>query len=61
LELEHPTGGHVMVHTHAPIECTLGVERRGRGVAKIIDLPYLPGNKAAFRITEKGVEDAEEE
>ena len=57
---EHPTGGHVMAHA-----CTHRVHirrgKKGTRVAKIIDSPYLPENKATFKITEKGVEDAEEE
>ena len=35
--------------------------KKGTRVAKIIDSPYLPENKATFKIKEKGVEDAEEE
>jgi len=48
-----PAGGNVMAHA-----CTHRVHvRRGKKrtrVAKIIDSPYLPENKAPFRITEKG-------
>jgi DNA repair protein RadA len=55
---ELPTGGHVMAHA-----CTHRIHmRRGKGgtrVAKVIDSPYLPENKASFIITEKGIEDTE--
>jgi DNA repair protein RadA len=54
-----PTGGHVMAHA-----CTHRVYLRkgGKGtrLAKIIDSPYLPENKVRFKITEKGIEDAQE-
>lgn len=57
---EQPTGGHVMAHA-----CTHRVRlRRGKGgtrVATIIDSPYLPEGKTAFRITEGGIEDVEGE
>jgi len=55
-----PTGGHVMAHA-----CTHRVYlRKGRGntrLARVIDSPYLPEVKVRFAVTEKGVEDAEEE
>ena len=35
--------------------------KAGTRVATIIDSPYLPEGKAAFKITEKGIEDAEGE
>lgn len=57
---ELPTGGHVMAHA-----CTHRIHmRRGKGgtrVAKVIDSPYLPEEKASFIITEKGIEDSEKE
>ena len=53
---DRPAGGHVMAHA-----CTHRVFiRRSKGDtrhAKVIDSPYLPENKAMFRITEKGIED----
>jgi len=55
---ERPTGGHVMAHA-----CTHRIHmRRGKSgtrVAKVIDSPYLPEEKASFIITEKGIEDSE--
>jgi len=53
-----PAGGNVMAHA-----CTHRVYLRrgskGVRVAKIIDSPYLPEREAYFRITEKGIVDAE--
>jgi DNA repair protein RadA len=53
-----PAGGNVMAHA-----CTHRVYLRkgGKGtrIATVIDSPYLPENKTRFKITEKGVEDAE--
>jgi DNA repair protein RadA len=57
---ERPTGGHVMAHA-----CTHRIHmRRGKSgtrVAKVIDSPYLPEEKASFVITEKGIEDTDKE
>jgi DNA repair protein RadA len=54
-----PAGGNVMAHA-----CTHRVYLRkgGKGtrIATIIDSPYLPEEKTRFKITEGGVEDAEE-
>jgi DNA repair protein RadA len=54
-----PAGGNVMAHA-----CTHRVYLRkgGKGtrIATVIDSPYLPENKTRFKITEKGVEDAED-
>jgi len=35
--------------------------KSGTRIAKIIDSPYLPEEKAPFIITEKGIEDTEKE
>ncbi|MBS7607136.1 DNA repair and recombination protein RadA [Candidatus Bathyarchaeota archaeon] len=55
-----PAGGNIMAHA-----CTHRVflrrGTRGIRVAKIIDSPYLPEREAYFMITEKGIEDTEEE
>ncbi len=55
-----PTGGHVMGHA-----CTHRVYlRKGKAntrLARVIDSPSLPEVRVRFAITEKGVEDAEEE
>jgi DNA repair protein RadA len=54
-----PAGGNVMAHA-----CTHRVYLRkgGKGtrIATVIDSPYLPENKTRFKITEGGVDDAEE-
>jgi len=54
-----PAGGNVMAHasTHR-----VYIRKGGKGtrIATVIDSPYLPEEKVRFKITEKGVEDAEE-
>ena len=54
-----PAGGNVMAHA-----CTHRIMLRrgskGTRVATVIDSPSLPEEKARFKITEKGVEDAAE-
>jgi DNA repair protein RadA len=55
-----PAGGHVMAHA-----CTHRLFlRKGKAntrLARVIDSPYLPEARARFRISEKGIEDPEEE
>ena len=55
-----PAGGNIMAHA-----CTHRVYLRkgGKGtrIATIIDSPCLPESKTRFKITEKGIEDAESE
>ena len=55
-----PAGGNVMAHasTHR-----VYIRKGGKGsrIATVIDSPYLPEEKARFKITEKGVEDTEAE
>ncbi|MFQ6053256.1 MAG: DNA repair and recombination protein RadA, partial [Candidatus Bathyarchaeia archaeon] len=55
-----PTGGHVMAHA-----CTHRVYlRKGKGntrLARVIDSPSLPEVKVRIALTERGVEDPEEE
>jgi len=55
-----PAGGHVMAHA-----CTHRVYLRkgskGTRIAKVIDSPYLPENSTRFKITEKGIEDVQEQ
>ncbi|MBT8171444.1 DNA repair and recombination protein RadA [Candidatus Bathyarchaeota archaeon] len=54
-----PAGGNVMAHasTH---RVYLRKGGKGTRLATVIDSPYLPENKVRFKITEKGVEDAED-
>jgi len=55
-----PAGGHVMAHA-----CTHRVYLRkgskGTRIARVIDSPYLPENSTRFKITEKGIEDVQEQ
>jgi len=55
-----PAGGNIMAHA-----CTHRVFFRkgskGVRVARVIDSPYLPEVPTRFRITDKGIEDTEEE
>jgi len=55
-----PAGGNVMAHasTH---RVYLRKGGKGTRIATVIDSPYLPEEKTRFRITEKGVEDADGE
>jgi DNA repair protein RadA len=55
-----PAGGNVMAHasTH---RVYLRKGGKGTRLATVIDSPYLPEEKVRFKITEKGVEDAEED
>jgi len=54
-----PAGGNIMAHasTHR-----VYIRKGGKGtrIASIIDSPSLPESKTRFKITEKGVEDAQE-
>jgi len=54
-----PAGGNVMAHacTHRII---LRKGSKGTRLATVIDSPSLPEERARFKITEKGIEDAEE-
>jgi DNA repair protein RadA len=60
VNLELPVGGHIMAHacTH---RAKLSRAKGGGRVAKIIDSPYLPEDKASFIITAKGIEDTDKE
>lgn len=55
-----PAGGNVMAHA-----CTHRIYLRkgskGTRIAKVIDSPYLPENSVRFKITEKGVEDVQDQ
>ena len=55
-----PAGGNVMAHasTH---RVYLRKGGKGTRLATVIDSPYLPEDKVRFKISEKGVEDAEED
>jgi DNA repair protein RadA len=55
-----PAGGNIMAHA-----CThrIYLRKGSKGVrtATVIDSPYLPENKVRFKITEKGIEDFQED
>jgi len=54
-----PAGGNIMAHA-----CThrIYLRKGGKGtrIATVIDSPCLPEAKTRFKITEKGIEDAQE-
>jgi DNA repair protein RadA len=55
-----PAGGHVLAH----LSTTRVFLRRGRKytrIARVIDSPYLPEGECVFQITEKGIEDLDDE
>ncbi len=55
-----PAGGHVLAH----LSTNRVFLRRGRKytrIARVIDSPYLPERECVFQITEKGVEDLDED
>lgn len=51
-------GGHVVAH-NSTVRIYLRKGKKGTRVARIIDAPHLPDSEAVFRITEKGIEDAD--
>jgi len=51
-----PIGGHILAHS-ATVRVYLRKGKAGKRVARLIDSPHLPEGEAAFRITEKGIED----
>jgi len=57
---DRPAGGNILAHA-----CNTRVWlRRSKGskrIAKVFDSPCLPEGECAFQVTEKGIEDAEEE
>lgn len=53
-----PTGGHVVAHTST---YRVYLKRSGKNrIARMVDSPYHAEREVIFRLTEKGVEDAEE-
>ncbi|MEM2686285.1 MAG: DNA repair and recombination protein RadA, partial [Candidatus Bathyarchaeia archaeon] len=54
-------GGHIVGHTsHTRIYLKKSTKGNVR-IARLVSSPYLPEGEAVFKITENGVEDAEEE
>lgn len=55
-----PVGGHIVAHT-ATFRVYLKKGKDDLRIARLIDSPHLPEGEAIFRVTERGIEDAEEE
>jgi len=55
-----PTGGNILAH-NAETRIYLRKSRGNRRIARLIDSSWLPERECAFQITEKGIEDIEEE
>jgi len=53
-----PVGGHVLYHVPG-VRVYLRKSRGGKRIARIVDAPHLPEGEAIFKITDKGIEDAE--
>ncbi|ALM76071.1 DNA repair and recombination protein RadA [Thermococcus barophilus] len=51
-----PIGGHILAHS-ATLRIYLRKGKAGKRIARLIDSPHLPEGEAAFRITDKGIED----
>ncbi len=55
-----PVGGHIVAHT-ATFRVYLKKSQGDLRIARLIDSPHLPEGEAIFKVTERGIEDAEEE
>jgi len=54
-----PVGGHIVAHT-ATFRVYLKKGKEDLRIARLIDSPHLPEGEAIFRVTERGIEDADE-
>ncbi len=54
-----PVGGHIVAHT-ATFRIYLKKGKDDLRIARLIDSPHLPEGEAIFRVTERGIEDADE-
>jgi len=54
-----PVGGHIVAHT-ATFRIYLKKGKDDLRIARLIDSPHLPEGEAIFRVTERGIEDAED-
>jgi len=54
-----PVGGHIVAHT-ATFRVYLKKGKDDLRIARLIDSPHLPEGEAIFRVTERGIEDADE-
>ena len=55
-----PVGGHIVAHT-ATFRVYLKQSHGDLRIARLIDSPHLPEGEAIFKVTERGIEDADEE
>jgi DNA repair protein RadA len=55
-----PAGGNIMAHA-SNTRVWLRRSKGSKRIARVFDSPCLPEGECAFRITEKGIEDVEEE
>ncbi|WP_202319778.1 DNA repair and recombination protein RadA [Archaeoglobus neptunius] len=55
-----PVGGHIVAHT-ATFRVYLKKSKDDLRIARLIDSPHLPEGEAIFKVTERGIEDAEED
>jgi len=56
-----PIGGHVVGHTSHTRVYLRRSSRSPVRIARLVSSPYLPEGEVAFKITEEGIEDVEEE
>lgn len=56
----HPIGGHIVAHTS---HTRIYLRKASRGpirIARLVSSPYLPDGEGIFKITQNGIEEAEE-
>jgi DNA repair protein RadA len=57
----HPVGGHIVAHTS---HTRVFLRKSARGpvrIARLVSSPYLPEGEGVFRISERGIEDVNED
>lgn len=55
-----PIGGHILAH-QATYRVYVRKSKGDRRIARLMDSPNLPDGEAVFRVTERGIEDSEDE
>lgn len=59
---ERPTGGNILAHaSNTRVWLRRGKNGASKRVARVFDSPCLPEGECVFKISEKGIEDVEEE
>jgi len=59
---DRPAGGNILAHaSNTRVWLRRGKGGRSKRVARVFDSPCLPEGECVFKITEKGIEDTEEE